>query len=170
MKNIKKQLYKLNIQLWVHITCIFIFSLATHFIFMLLLMSWSRFLLLVTLCTAEWTFAQSFYFILSPLGAIADMLCCYSSGFQGQVFLEMEGQFLFPSLSQSGSSAETCPPWMTLLVFEALVAQLSASQQISSCGTFLILIIDVKWKSLLLQSQSCSLQLEEDFPKDKLFI
>ena len=43
-------------------------------------------------------------------------------------FLDMGGQVLFPGLSQSGSSTETCAPWVTVLVLEILVVQLSASQ------------------------------------------
>ena len=37
-------------------------------------------------------------------------------------FSEVGCQVLLPSLSSSGSSTATCPPWMTLLVFEMPVA------------------------------------------------
>ena len=43
-------------------------------------------------------------------------------------FLEVGGQVLLPSRSESGSSAKTCPPWVTLLVSEILMAELSATQ------------------------------------------
>ena len=90
---------------------------------------WSGSWLLATRCTAKQNPAGSFCVVLSPSWAYQTVLRCYSRGFHGQFFLEVGGQVLPRSLSYSGSSAETCPPWVTLLVFEIPVAQLAASQQ-----------------------------------------
>ena len=64
--------------------------------------------------------------VLSPSGAVSDNALLLFKGFSWPVFSEVRGHVLIPSLSQSGSSAET---WVTLLVFEIPLAQLSASQQ-----------------------------------------
>ena len=80
-----------------------------------------------SLCTAQKNPAQSFCAILSPAWAISINIPLL--GFHGQFFLEVGGQVLLPSLSYSGSFAKTCTPWVTLLVSEILVVQLSASQK-----------------------------------------
>ena len=45
------------------------------------------------------------------------------------IFSEVGGQVPLASLYQPGSSAETCPPWVTLPVFEIPMVQLSGSQR-----------------------------------------
>ena len=86
-------------------------------------------LLMRTLHTAERNPASSFCAIPSPSGTVSDSALLLFIEFSWLIFLKMGDQVLLPSLSQSGSSAETCPLWVTLLVFEILVSWLSASQQ-----------------------------------------
>ena len=89
----------------------------------------SGFQLLATLWTAEQSPARSFCTILSPSCTLSESALLLFTGFPWSIFLEVDGQVLLPSLSKSGSSTETCVLWVTLLVSEILVAQLSASQQ-----------------------------------------
>ena len=59
----------------------------------------------------------------SPLPVLyPTMLRLLFTGFPWMIVLAVGGQVLLPGLSESGSSAETCPPWVTLLVFEILLA------------------------------------------------
>ena len=89
---------------------------------LLLLVPSSRFRLPETPCTAKENPAQSFCAILSPSSTVSDNAPLLVVGFSWPIFSEVGGQVLLPSLSWSGSSTETCPPWVTLLVFEILVA------------------------------------------------
>ena len=59
--------------------------------------------------------------ILSPSGAVSDNAPLLFIGFSWPVFSKVGGQVFLCSLSESGSFAETCPPWVTLLVFEILI-------------------------------------------------
>ena len=95
--------------------------------YLLFLVPSSGFQLLATLCTAEQNSARSFCPILSSFRAVSDNALLLFIGFSWPVVSEVV--VLLPSLSQSESSAETSPPWVTLLVFEIVVTQLSASQQ-----------------------------------------
>ena len=79
--------------------------------------------------TAEQNPGRSVCAILSLSSALSDDAPLLFTQFSWQIFSEVDGEVLFPSLSQSGSSAETCRPCMTLLVLQIPVAELSASQQ-----------------------------------------
>ena len=96
---------------------------------LLLLVPLSRLQLLAPLCTTEQSPAWSFWcHPLSFQRSIRQCSAAIHSIFMAS-FSELGGQVLLPILSQSGNSFETCPPRVTLLVFEIPVTQLSASQQ-----------------------------------------
>ena len=66
---------------------------------------------------------------LSPSGPLSDNVPLLCTGFSRPIFSAVGGQVFLASLSLSRSSVETCPPGVTLLVFEIPVAQRSAPQQ-----------------------------------------
>ena len=94
----------------------------------LLLLPSSQCELLVTLCPAEQNLAGSFCAILSLSGTVSDNAPLLFIVFSWSVFLEVSGQVLLPSLSESGSQWNLST-MVTLLAFEILMAYLSPSQQ-----------------------------------------
>ena len=64
----------------------------------------------------------------SPLPVLIRQCSTVFTGFSCPLFSQVGGQVPLPSLSQSSSSAESCPPRVTLQIFEIPVTELSASQ------------------------------------------